>query len=631
MNNSVKIYTSHHKPSAFLNAAIIKPLHVGKANSCNEIGCPGDDTGDNISFKNPFYCELTAHYWVWKNEELADYVGFMHYRRHLNFSEKQTFSEDTWGVVNHPCIDEEYEKIFGLNEETIQRCVEGIDILLPKKWSVTAAGSKNNYDHYERGEYLHIRDYQAAIAIVEKLYPEYSTAIKSFNDASDGYYTNMFVMRKDIFVDYSEWLFSILDNLEDAISMNNFNAQEKRVIGHIAERLFNIYIIKLQQDGELKVKELQRTFVSNETFNGALNPVFDSAVPVVISFDDNYAISGGALINSIIRHADKNKNYDIVVLENKVSYLNKTRLVNLTSAHPNISLRFFDVNAFTEINGVHTRAHFSASTYARLFIPQLFRRYDKVVFIDSDTVVKADLGELLDVPLGNNLVAAVKDIVMEGFVKFSAMSASDDGVMPAGEYLQKTLNMNNPDEYFQAGIIVFNVKQMVEENTFAELMRVLKAKKYWFLDQDIMNKVFYSRVTFLPLEWNVYHGNGNTDDFFPNLKFATYMKFLAARKKPKMIHYAGENKPWNTEKVDFYDDFIENIANTPWEMEIYKRQMSLAASIGLTHSEPQQQILFQTKIKNVLMPYVNKYAPIGTPRRNMMTKYYYKVRRAILG
>lgn len=164
----------------------------------------------------------------------------------------------------------------------------------------------------------------------------------------------------------------------------------KRVIGHIAERLFNIYIIKLQQDGELKVKELQRTFVSNETFNGALNPVFDSAVPVVISFDDNYAISGGALINSIIRHADKNKNYDIVVLENKVSYLNKTRLINLTSAHPNISLRFFDVNAFTEINSVHTRAHFSASTYARLFIPQLFRRYDKVVFIDSDTVVKAD-------------------------------------------------------------------------------------------------------------------------------------------------------------------------------------------------------------------------------------------------
>lgn len=71
--NSIKIYTCHHKPSAFLNASIIKPLHVGKANSYNDIGCIGDDTGDNISFKNPFYCELTAHYWVWKNESLSDY------------------------------------------------------------------------------------------------------------------------------------------------------------------------------------------------------------------------------------------------------------------------------------------------------------------------------------------------------------------------------------------------------------------------------------------------------------------------------------------------------------------------------------------------------------------------------
>ncbi|MCV5307518.1 glycosyl transferase, partial [Escherichia coli] len=83
----------------------------------------------------------------------------------------------------------------------------------------------------------------------------------------------------------------------------------------------------------------------------------------------------------------------------------------------------------------------SASTYARLFIPQLFREYKKVVFIDSDTVVKADLATLLDVEIGTNLVAAVKDIVMEGFVKFGTMSESDDGIMPAEQYLKKTLGM----------------------------------------------------------------------------------------------------------------------------------------------------------------------------------------------
>lgn len=98
------------------------------------------------------------------------------------------------------------------------------------------------------------------------------------------------------------------------------------------------------------------------------------------------------------------------------------------------------------------------------------------MFIDSDTVVKADLATLLDVEIGTNLVAAVKDIVMEGFVKFGTMSESDDGIMPAEQYLKKTLGMTNPDEYFQAGIIVFNVEQMVTENTFAQLMSALKAK-----------------------------------------------------------------------------------------------------------------------------------------------------------
>ncbi|AFJ46551.1 DUF4422 domain-containing protein [Shimwellia blattae] len=632
--NDIKIYTCHHKPSSFLSAATIHPLHVGKANSLNDIGCPGDDTGDNISFKNPFYCELTAHYWVWKNEHLADYVGFMHYRRHLNFSPKQDYPEDVWGVVNSPVIDAAYEAKFGLSDEVISESIRGYDLVVPRKWSVTSAGSKNNFEHYEKGEFLHIGDYQAAIEVVTELYPDYASAIKTFNTAADGYYTNMFVMKKNMFTAYSEWLFSILSVLEHRISMNNYNAQEKRVIGHIAERLFNIYLIKQQEEKQLKIKELQRTFVTEETFNGKLKPAFsENAAPIVISFDDNYAISGGALINSIVRHAEPTKNYDIVVLENRVSALNKKRLMLLVHGFSNISLRFFDVNAFSEMNGVHTRAHFSASTYARLFIPLLFRDFPKVIFIDSDTVVKTDLAQLMEIELGNNLVGAVKDIVMEGFVKFGAMSESDDGVMPAEQYLKSTLNMDDPDAYFQAGIIIFNIAKMVEENTFSRLMETMKAKKYWFLDQDIMNKVFYDRVVFLPPEWNVYHGNGNTDDFFPNLKFATYMRFLQARRSPNMIHYAGENKPWNTDKVDFFDDFMENITGTPWERIVYGR--ILTEQLGITSDRAtrpvKNRVLLQTRIKNQLRLLVNKYAPVGTSRRNLITKCYYKVRRAISG
>lgn len=104
-----------------LSSPVIKPIHVGKANSLDEICCAGDDSGDSISLKNPFYCELTAHYWVWKNTDISDYVGFMHYRRHFNFSDDQYKDEDVWGMVSRSEIDADYENEFGLDEDSIKK------------------------------------------------------------------------------------------------------------------------------------------------------------------------------------------------------------------------------------------------------------------------------------------------------------------------------------------------------------------------------------------------------------------------------------------------------------------------------------------------------------------------------
>ncbi|MCT6588740.1 DUF4422 domain-containing protein [Pantoea dispersa] len=632
INKKVSIYTSHHKPSAFLSSDIIKPIHVGKANSHNDICCDGDDSGDNISYKNPFYCELTAQYWVWKNEVLTDYVGFMHYRRHLNFSNNQSYEEDVWGVVNEDVISSQYEEKYGLDELSLTNAIKGCDVILPKKWSVKQAGSKNNYEHYKNSAHLHIEDYSNAIISLLKLYPEYESAVDEFNKASDGYYTNMFVMKRELFIEYSQWLFSVLEDFEKDFALKNYTTQEKRVIGHISERLLNIFIIYKERTKKIIKKELQRTFIKNETFNGKLSPAFNEKnVPVVICFDDNYALSAGALVNSISKNSTDEKNYDIVILENNVSEKNKARLISLVKEKKNFKIRFFDVNSFSEMKSVYTRAHFSAATYARLFIPSLFSDFEKVVFIDADTIVEHDISELLNINLGNELVAAVKDIVMEGFVKFGALThiEGESKNITAENYLKNVLDMKDTQKYFQAGILVFNIKQMNAENTFAALMKGMKARKYWFLDQDIMNMVFYERVFYLPMEWNVYHGNGNTDDFFPNLNFSTYMRFLESRKRPKMIHFAGENKPWDTTSVDFSENFISYISDTPWNKELFDRLNGIKYS--LSSNSDNKKVLFQTKVKRKVMPYLNKFAPVGSKRRQMIARNYYKFRKIILG
>ncbi|NNC23949.1 DUF4422 domain-containing protein [Salinisphaera sp. USBA-960] len=615
---SLSIYVCHHKASRFLTGDEFVPIHVGKVNSFNDIGCPGDDTGDNISLRNPFYCELTAHYWMWKNDRNSDLLGLMHYRRHLNFSDNQGFSEDCWGCVNESHMGDDYQTKYGLSKEQVLAFMGDADVALPKRWDVRAAGSGNNYDHYRAGENLKIDDYEQALAILREKYPEFSSAADRYNGSPYGYYTNMFVMKRAVFEAYSEWLFSILFELEKRIDLHGYDQQQRRVFGHIAERLLGIYFTRMIEEGALNITEAQRLFSAEGAYNGHLAPAFKTDnVPLAICFDDNYAHAGGALLRSIIDHANGDKNYDVLILEDSVSACNKGRLKALVEGLPNFELRFFDVNTFSAVEKVHTRGHFSPATYARLLIPNIFEHQEKVLFIDSDTVVNTDVAELLEMDIGNNLVAAVKDIVMEGFIRFETPSDEHTGAMPAGRYLSDYLGLTNPDGYFQAGLIVFNLELMRRENTFDTLMEIMERTAYWFLDQDIMNVAFQGRVHYLPMKWNVFHGNGNTDDFFPGLKFSTYIQYWEARQTPSMVHFAGENKPWGNSVVDFSDMYWAALRGTPW----YHEKLA-----PLNKNRESNAIFFESRearFRNFMKKRLYRVLPAGSTRRNMAAQLYF--------
>ncbi|MDN3713794.1 DUF4422 domain-containing protein [Paracoccus cavernae] len=86
-SSGARVYLAYHKESPRIASATLQPIHVGRVAAETPLaGMPGDATGENISHLNPEYCELTAHFWAWKNNRDASTIGLMHYRRLLDLS-----------------------------------------------------------------------------------------------------------------------------------------------------------------------------------------------------------------------------------------------------------------------------------------------------------------------------------------------------------------------------------------------------------------------------------------------------------------------------------------------------------------------------------------------------------------
>lgn len=221
---NIKVLIATHKNYRMPSDTMYIPIQVGRALNQN-IGYIGDDTGENISVKNPYYCELTALYWGVKNLE-CDYIGLVHYRRH--FSNKK--------LINNLKSDK-FE--YTLSKVEAEKVLEKYDVILPK---IRRYYIETLYSHYAHTHYSEHLD--KARQIIKEIYPEY---IKSFDEVMkqrSGYMFNMFIMKKELANEYCEWLFNILGKLEDEIDISQYDPFQARLYGRVSELLLNVWIKK---------------------------------------------------------------------------------------------------------------------------------------------------------------------------------------------------------------------------------------------------------------------------------------------------------------------------------------------------------------------------------------------------
>lgn len=579
--NNIKILVVCHKPAKILENDYLIPIQVGCANNENLFdGMLHDNVGENISTKNPYYCELTAQYWAWKNLD-ADYYGFFHYRRYLNFSTKH-YPTDCWGNINEDRIRPEMRKKYALDEGSMEQLICGNDIVISEEKDISRfpGGGKSVYEQYKNGDSLHIRDLDIVCEIIKEKYPDYVQDMEQLMNGKTTCLCNMFIMKKELFHEYMNWLFDILYEFERRADMTDYTIEGVRTPGHLAERLLTLFYRHQKKTRQLRSKELQTVVVLNTEPDAVMSETYQPAyetnnTAIALAANDYFVPYMATLLQSIKEHAGSDNNYDIIVLTQDITETNRQQLRELFTGYDNFKIRFIDPGPFIEGYRFFTRGHFSMETYYRLVLPELLPEYKKILYLDSDMVVEADVDELYQENIDGYLLAAAHDADTAGLYNGYEPEKKD--------YTDRVLKLKEPYQYFQAGTLLINLEEFRNTYTVEEILKFSVSEKWQLLDQDILNKLCEGRAKYIDMAWNMMVDFDGTrkDKIIRLAPKWLYDMYLEARKAPKIIHYAGPQKPWLYPEMDFGSSFWKYAQKTPCYEAILYRMAARQASDAL--------------------------------------------------
>lgn len=622
----IRILVAAHKPSVFPDCASILPIQVG-CSVAEQNGFPRfedtlhDDDGDNISALNPMYSELTAQYWAWKNMD-ADYYGFAQYRRHFDFT-STPHTEDEHGEIPATFIDDQSIAEYGLDDGTIAQAVEGWDLVTVEPTDVRRLeGFLNLKEQWDADRHLRIRDLRHMYDLLCMRHPDYREDADAVLNGNTVLLNNMFIMKKPLFHAYCEWLFPLLEEFISDWDHTHADVETLRTPGHLAERLLTIFVAHLKRvgietgtetgDGTTatpRIKQLRCVRFSHPEPFLPLEPLDSNPrfiVPVIFAADDDYVPVLTTAVTSMLVNASKDRHYDVIVLERNITAENRQSIVSFLSQFPNATIRFYDVSR--AVAGYHLISHdhrIGAEMFYRFVIQDALPFYTKVLYLDCDLVINGDVAELYDTDLRTATIGAVPDLDFLGNLNTKGSSTA--------EYARNQLRMQNPFHYFQTGVLVMDLERMRELHTVAEWLEIAQRPGFLHNDQDILNMECEGDVAYLPYEWNVLHNCGDRmHGIFDYAPAADYLGYLKSREAPKIVHYAGPDKPWTNPWCDFGPMFWQYARTTPFSLQM----MAMLADVD----KPRPAEFHERTVAedSPVRKYVDKVAPLGSKQREVI-------------
>lgn len=234
---SVEVYVATHKKIDFEIPDYCRKIQVNAERNGQWEGYLHDnDNPDNISLKNPNYCELTALYAMWKNCK-ADIQGLCHYRRYFSKFDmiRNSRQRDPWQHHIH------YSEIMNaiITKQAIISELKHVDVLILFPQSSDYLNILEVFSAY-----VQLQDLHTIYEIFEDYYSDYLPALEHVLGSKRFSQCNMFIARRDFVNKYCTWLFDVLARIEERISFDGDDDIHARVYGYFSEFLLNVYIKK---------------------------------------------------------------------------------------------------------------------------------------------------------------------------------------------------------------------------------------------------------------------------------------------------------------------------------------------------------------------------------------------------
>lgn len=288
----------------------------------------------------------------------------------------------------------------------------------------------------------------------------------------------------------------------------------------------------------------------------------EQELPIFFAVDDEYIPFLAVTLQSLVENSSSKNNYVIKVLYTHINDENKKKIKKFEKE--NINIEFVDLNYYIKKvkDKLYTRDYYSNTTYFRLFLPDLYPQYNKVLYVDSDTVILRDIAELYNIDIGTNLVAGVPDGAVQQVKIFQ-------------DYVEKVVGVADYNNYFNAGILLMNLDEMRKFKFQEKFLYLLETVKFSVAqDQDYLNRLCKGRAKIIDRGWNVMPINGEME-----------------KEKIKLIHYNLDSKPWHFDDVLYGEIFWKYAIKTEFYKEIKQMQENYTI---------EQKIIAKEQSKNLI-------------------------------